>query len=40
MVLLRKLKALILWPYIKIRDHIRYKRKLKKLKEQDPYIYK
>tara|TARA_Y200000002_G_C22498551_1_gene586123 strand:- start:410 stop:532 length:123 start_codon:yes stop_codon:yes gene_type:complete len=40
MVLLKKIKDIILWPYVTIRDHIRYKKKLKKLREQDPFIYK
>lgn len=40
MVYLRKIKDIIIWPYVAIRDHIRYKQKMKKLKEQDPFIYK
>ena len=30
----------ILLPYYKIRNHIKLKRKLKRLRKQDPFIYK
>jgi len=40
MVLLKKIKNFILWPYISVRDHLRFKKKMKQLKEADPFIYK
>ena len=30
----------ITWPYTKIKEELTYRKKLKKLKEQDPFIYK
>ena len=40
MVYLKKLWEFITWPYRKIKEEIIYRKKLKKLKEQDPFIYK
>ncbi len=40
MVWLKKIRDFFLWPYYRIRDEIEFKKKLKKLREQDPFIYK
>jgi hypothetical protein len=40
MVYLKKIWAWITWPYNKIKEELAYRRKLKKLKDQDPFIYK
>lgn len=40
MVYLKKIWAVITWPYRKIKEEIAYRKKLKKLREQDPFIYK
>ena len=40
MVWLRKIRDFFLWPYYRIRDHIEFKKKIKKLREEDPFIYK
>ena len=40
MVYLKKIWEIIIWPYTKIKDEIAYRKKLKKLREQDPFIYK
>lgn len=38
--ILKFIWALISWPYHKIKDEIEFRRKIKKLREQDPFIYK
>jgi len=38
--LIRKIINFFTWPYVTIRDHIRFKKKMKKLREADPFIYK
>jgi len=40
MVYLKKLWEIITWPYRRIKEELEYRKKLKKLKEQDPFIYK
>ncbi len=40
MVYLKKIWAVITWPYRKVKEEIEYRKKLKKLREQDPFIYK
>ena len=32
--------AVVSWPYHKIKDEIEFRRKIKKLREQDSFIYK
>jgi len=39
MTFLHKILNFLFWPYRKVSMHIRYKRQLKKLREQDPFIY-
>ena len=34
------LKNIILWPYTRIRDEIRFRKKLKEMRKKDPFIYK
>ncbi len=40
MVWLRKIRDFLLWPYTKIRDEIRFRRRLKEMRKRDPFIYK
>jgi len=40
MVYIKKLIRLIIWPYTRIRDELRYRKRLKELKKRDPFIYK
>jgi len=40
MVYLKKIWSILIWPYTRIKEEIIYRRKLKKLREQDPFIYK
>ena len=36
----KKVWAVITWPYNKIKEEIRFRKRLKELKEKDPFIYK
>lgn len=38
--LLRNIWDIICYPYIHIRDEIRFKKRLKELRKRDPFIYK
>ena len=38
--ILRTVWDIVTYPYIKIRDEIRFKKKLKELRKRDPFIYK
>ena len=40
MVWLKKIWAWITWPYHKVKEEIRFRKRLKELKEKDPFIYK
>jgi hypothetical protein len=40
MVYLEKVWDLITWPYRKIREEIKFRKRMKELKEKDPFIYK
>ena len=40
MVWLKKIWSFITWPYRKIKEELAFRRKLKKLREEDPFIYK
>jgi len=37
---LRKIWSWITWPYYRIKDELAYRKRLKKLKSEDPFIYK
>jgi hypothetical protein len=37
---MKRLFEILLSPFTAVRDHIRYKRKLKELRKRDPFIYK
>jgi len=39
MIFLKKIVNLITWPYRKISFEYRYRKKLKELRKQDPFIY-
>lgn len=34
------LKNIVLWPYRKIKEEIRFRKKMKELRKKDPFIYK
>ena len=40
MVWLKKLKEIILFPYIKWKEHRAFKKRLEELRKKDPFIYK
>jgi hypothetical protein len=40
MVLIKKVWRIIIWPYTRIKEEIVFRKKLKALKEEDPFIYK
>jgi hypothetical protein len=37
---LKFLWSIITWPYRKIKEEIEFRKRIKKLQEQDPFIYK
>jgi hypothetical protein len=37
---MKKLIEILLWPYSKLREQIRFRKKMKELKKRDPFIYK
>lgn len=37
---LRTIWDIVTYPYIQIRDELRFKKRLKELKKRDPFIYK
>jgi hypothetical protein len=37
---MKKLLDVLLTPFRAIRDHIRYKKRIKELRKRDPFIYK
>ena len=38
--ILIKLWDIVSWPYKKIRDELRFRKKIKELRKRDPFIYK
>lgn len=38
--ILKKIWQIITWPYRKIREEIKFRKRLKELREKDPFIYK
>jgi hypothetical protein len=40
MVYLKKIWQILIWPYTKIQEERRYKKRLKELRKRDPFIYK
>jgi len=40
MVLVKKVWSILSWPYTKTKEEIAFKKKMKALKEKDPFIYK
>lgn len=40
MVWLKKIWEIITYPYIHIRDEIRFRKRIKELRKKDPFIYK
>lgn len=37
---MQKIIRILFWPYFLLKDHLRYKKRLKELRERDPFIYK
>ena len=40
MVLIKKVWSILIWPYTRIKDEIRFRKRLKELRKKDPFIYK
>jgi hypothetical protein len=40
MVWLIKIWQVLIWPYTKIREEIRFRKRLKELRKRDPFIYR
>jgi hypothetical protein len=40
MVLIKKVWFILIWPYTKIKEEIAFRKKMKALREKDPFIYK
>jgi hypothetical protein len=40
MVWLKKIWSIVIWPYTKIREEIRFRKRMKELRKRDPFIYK
>jgi len=38
--LLAKLWDIVTWPYRKIKEEIRFRKRIKELRKKDPFIYK
>jgi hypothetical protein len=38
--MVRKIIAILIWPYTWIREEIRFRKRLKELRKKDPFIYK
>ena len=36
----RKIWNIIAWPYRKIKEEIKFRKRMKELREKDPFIYK
>jgi len=37
---MKKIIDVILWPYKRVKEYLSFKRKMKELKNRDPFIYK
>ena len=37
---MKKLLDILLYPYRRLKEHIRYKKRIKELRKRDPFIYK
>lgn len=35
-----KIIAILIWPYTKIKEELRYRKRIKELRKKDPFIYK
>jgi hypothetical protein len=38
--ILKKIWDVIAWPYRKIKEEIKFRKRMKELREKDPFIYK
>jgi len=37
---MKKIFNVLSWPYMKIKEEIQYRKKIKELRKKDPFIYK
>jgi len=40
MVLIKKVWSIFIWPYTRVKEEIRFRKRLKELRKKDPFIYK
>jgi hypothetical protein len=40
MVLIKKVWSILIWPYTRIKEEIKFRKRLKELRKKDPFIYK
>jgi len=40
MVYLKNIWSFIIWPYTRIKEEMRFRKRLKELRKKDPFIYK
>ena len=38
--ILKKIWDIIAWPYRKVKEEIKFRKRMKELREKDPFIYK
>ena len=38
--MVHKILNILLWPYTKVKEEIRFRKRLKELRKRDPFIYK
>ena len=37
---IKKIKYILLWPYRKVKEEIKFRKRMKELQKRDPFIYK
>jgi hypothetical protein len=40
MVYLKKIWAILIWPYTRVKEELRFRKRMKELRKRDPFIYK
>lgn len=38
--MVRKIIAILIWPYTKIQEELRFRKRIKELRKKDPFIYR
>jgi hypothetical protein len=38
--MVRKIINILIWPYTKVKEEIRFRKRLKELRKKDPFIYR